>query len=829
MTGGTLGTGMRMDAASLLLDDTAVRGGEREEHVLAVDFGTSTTRAVLVGADGRDRVVKDPMSGSWRWASAVFADESGLRFGAAAQAGQQVDPARYLREFKRLLGRRESVRLGGTAVSCTELVARLLAAVRDEATAMLPAGSRVTRAVVTVPAGYAPEGLQWTAMLQACERAGFEDTELLSEPVAAALGCRPPEHLPAGATALVYDLGGGTFDTALLRYDADPREHGRAALMPRVLGHASLDSCGGRDIDGALMRWLRSTCAQWLEPLLAEGDPAALGRVLALADFARKVKHRLSGVDAVEDRLFPESPVVQLSRERLVVLCQDLIARTVDCCRGLLHRHDVSPDDITHVLMTGGGSRMPAVRSAVEAALRRPLTRAEDPDLAVVLGARLWAAGQGGRRLPAHRPAPGTEALSWRIPGGSARLVRWLRAPGDAYGAGTTLARVRLTDGSLHDLTAAGPGRVLRRHAAPAQRVADGDWLVTSRRPPHVAELPAVPRPLADHEVQGPVLAVAWSPDGRRLHAAGDGWAHTFDASAWKPSGAFPEAGQGRFLAVDGSGLRIAFVTRDGEAAVAAVDGLTAAAALGIGPVPGPMAFGPAGGVLAVARHDAAVDLRAVGTTGTTDAVRVLRVPADDVTDGAPRQAARIRDLAFDPTGRRITAVSRVRRAEGRVTTWRVGDGEVLADLRLDTPVERVAYGSDGRLAASGPGGGPRSRLGPEAVVWLWETDEAGVLHPVSAPDATPAFLARRSHGYAPAVAFGPDGLLLAEGGQDGSVRLWDAECRREVRTYTADGVVRTLAFSPDGHVLAVGTDQGLTTWALGAVPDPQPPKNDCR
>lgn len=813
MTAGVGRTGtLPARLVSLLADDPPAGTGEREENILAVDFGTSTTRAVLVAADGRDRVVKDPVSGSWRWASAVFADDGSLRVGAAAQSGRHLDPSRYLREFKRLLGAAEPVRLGGLTVSCTDLVARLLAAVRDEALALLPADARLARAVVTVPAGYAPEGIQWSAMLQACERAGFEDTELLPEPVAAALGSPPPDRPQAGATVLVYDLGGGTFDTALLRYD------GERAEPPRVLGHDGLDACGGRDIDGALTRWLRATCARWLEPLLADTEEAAPARVLALTDFARTVKHQLSGVDLVQDRLFPDSPPVAVTRECLAGLSEPLIARTVECCRALLHRCGVAPDDVTHVLMTGGGSRMPAVHSAVHTAWRRRPARAEDPDLAVVLGARLWATRQPVRPLTARRPHPGTEPLSWHIPGGSARLERWLRAPGDAYDRGTALARVRLPDGSLHDLTAAAPGRLLRRHVAPAQRVADGDWLVTSRRPPRAGELPAPPPTLAEPAVPGPVTAVAWSPDARRLHAAGDGWLHTVDTSSWTVSAPYPQAGRGRFLGVDTRGAHLVVLTRLGEPAVVGADAPTPARGLGgvprPAPAPGPLACGPRG-LLAVARDDAAVHLCRLGTDGAAGETLTVRVPAD----GGADPSARIRGLAFDADGRRLTAVSRLGRTRGRITVWRVDDGEPLMDLRLDTPVERVASGG-GLFAVTGPGSSATSPFGPEAALWLGEFDAAGGSRPAAVPEPAPSVLARRGHGYAPAVAFGPDGLLLAEGGQDTTVRLWDVRRRSEVLARTADGVVRALAFAPDGRALAVGTDRGLTVWALDTAPD---------
>ncbi|MDT3397742.1 Hsp70 family protein, partial [Streptomyces sp. B1866] len=381
----------------MLINDSRERLPRRAGHVLAVDFGTSTTCAVLVRADGRDRLVKDPLSGSWRWPSAVFLDGDRLLFGAAAHARRQRDPARYLREFKRLLGAEEPVRLGPAAFSCTALVARLLAELRRTAEAALPAGERVTRAVATVPAGYQPDDPRWTAMLDACADAGFADVELLPEPVAAALGAdaAPPPGTPA--TVLVYDFGGGTFDAALLRYGGGPGPGGG----PEVLGHAALDTCGGRDIDGALTRWLRETRGAWLDPLLAAPDGAGLGHTLALGDFARRLKHQLSGVTEVEDRFLPGLPAVRVTREDLERLAGDALARTVDCCRDLLRRCGVGPGEVGRVLMAGGSCRMPAVRAALAGLLRRPVTPLDDPDLAVALGAARWAADAAARGLPA--------------------------------------------------------------------------------------------------------------------------------------------------------------------------------------------------------------------------------------------------------------------------------------------------------------------------------------------------------------------------------------------------------------------------------------------
>ncbi|MEV6975889.1 Hsp70 family protein [Kitasatospora sp. NPDC093806] len=439
------------------------------EPVLVVDFGTSSSAAAVV-LDRGERLVKEPSSGLLSWPSAVSVDPDGrLLVGSAAEHRKRAEPSGYRAEFKRDLGERAPVPLGGRQYAVADLVAAVLAEFRAQGQVMI--GRGIDRLVVTVPASYGPVDPRREAMLTAGAAAGFRSVELLAEPVAAAHATVAGEPFAAGETVLVYDFGGGTFDTALVRIGADGAAH-------TVLGHAALDDCGGRDIDALLAGRIRERGRDWLEPLLGAGGAGALRAQLELGDFVRRIKHQLTESTQVEDYLTPLGPASRVARDELDVLIGPLLDRTVICCRQLLADCGVRARAVDSVLLVGGTTRIPAVRALLADRLSRPLRLVEDPDLAVVHGAAAWAARSADRRLsplalPAHnRP------LAWGFPAPTAELADWAVPPAVAYPAGATLGSLRLPDGSLWELTADEPGTVVRQLAAPGTAVGPGEWLL---------------------------------------------------------------------------------------------------------------------------------------------------------------------------------------------------------------------------------------------------------------------------------------------------------------------------------------------------------------
>jgi molecular chaperone DnaK (HSP70) len=157
------------------------------------------------------------------------------------------------------------------------------------------------------------------------------------------------------------------------------------------------------------------------------------------------------------------------------------VEQTLACCRDLLTRLAVDPRTIGWVLPVGSQSRTLGLNGAIERALGISVRLVEDPELAVLRGAVQWLQESGPRVIAGQAIAERIVPLSFTIPGGSARMLRWFVSPDQAYREGATLARVRLTSGAIWDLTARSRGTLDRVLVADGAPVRSGEWLGLSR------------------------------------------------------------------------------------------------------------------------------------------------------------------------------------------------------------------------------------------------------------------------------------------------------------------------------------------------------------
>ncbi len=349
---------------------------------LGIDLGTTFT-AAAVEQGGRAEVVQLGDHAP-QIPSAVFVrEDGGLLVGEAAVRKGAVQPDRLEREFKRRLGDRVPYVLGGQEFSAQQLTASLLRTVVDEVAGRY--GGPPERLALTHPANWGAH--RRAVLLEAVRLAGVGEVTMLSEPAAAAVHFASTELAEVGDAIAVYDLGGGTFDAAVLR--KQPAEF-------ELLGTPDgVEQLGGVDFDDRIFRYvLRSLdgAATDLDP----DEPAVVAALVRLRRECTDAKEALSKDSETSVPVaLPGSPPssVHLSRVEFEDMIRPDVEQTVRCMRRALQSASLAPEDVRTVVLVGGSARIPLVAETLGHEFGRPVAVSTQPKLAVALGAALLAGG----------------------------------------------------------------------------------------------------------------------------------------------------------------------------------------------------------------------------------------------------------------------------------------------------------------------------------------------------------------------------------------------------------------------------------------------------
>jgi len=353
-------------------------GEPSDEVVLSVDIGTTNTAAAILVEGERQLLSFDGRSSMP--STVLVRDDGELVVGVAAESRAATAPDRVERCPKRRIGDPVML-LGDRAVAPAEALSAILGAV-----AVVAAGSvgsaRIDRLVLTHPARWGVARLN--LLREAARESGLPSPVLVSEPVAAAA------HLADDLTAegdllAVYDLGGGTFDTAIVR---------RTAAGFEVAGPPGGDELmGGETFDDVLVLDVRRRLPPELsEPLERSGEAAWNRARHQLRSNVRAAKEALSGSSLY--RWYEAPPIdceLQLSQGEVETLLRSPIESTVDDLRSTIQRSGLRLSDMRTVVMAGGGARVPLVGRLLAEAVGAPPATWGDPKAAVCLGALLIA------------------------------------------------------------------------------------------------------------------------------------------------------------------------------------------------------------------------------------------------------------------------------------------------------------------------------------------------------------------------------------------------------------------------------------------------------
>jgi molecular chaperone DnaK len=356
---------------------------------IGIDLGTSNS--AIARFDGEELRIFKNKEQMETTPSVVRIDASGrMLVGKKAYDSRLSNPNNVKYEFKRIMGQSDKVAFAGVerGYSPEELSAEVLKALLDDGRRL--SGEPITSAVITVPAAFGQ--LQCEATARAATLAGLRKVVLLQEPIAAAVAYGVKDGAEKAGHRLVYDLGGGTFDCAII-------SNSGGELV--VVEHAGDNQCGGKDMDLAIVAklLLPALAARYHLPDTFKEQGMLLQQALLKA--AEEVKIELSssteaiaaifevGEDADGEEIALE---VSLRREEVDALVLSQIKKTIDLCSQALSRAGLTPSDISAVLLVGGPTMMNIVRETLAAELGIALDYSIDPMTVVARGAAVYAA-----------------------------------------------------------------------------------------------------------------------------------------------------------------------------------------------------------------------------------------------------------------------------------------------------------------------------------------------------------------------------------------------------------------------------------------------------
>jgi actin-like ATPase involved in cell morphogenesis len=347
---------------------------------VGIDFGTTFT-AAAVHRDGEQAVELVPLGdGRTATASVVYvAPDGALVMGDAAVRRAVTDPDRVVREVKRRVGDQTPVLVAGEPVDAHTLAACFIRWVVERVTER--EGAAPDALALTHPASWGRH--KRTVLTEALAAQGIGPVRLVPEPAAAAFAYAAARDLPPGAAVGVYDLGGGTFDAAIVRR----LDGGGFALAGSPEG---IEALGGVDFDEAVFAHVRAAVGtQWTE--LDFDDPLVRTAAAALRRGCTEAKEALSAdTEVTIPVLLPGlSTRVRMVRTELEQLVAPAIAETVEAMRRVCASAGLEAGELSAVLLAGGSSRIPLVAQQVSAALDRPVTVDADPKSVVASGAAL--------------------------------------------------------------------------------------------------------------------------------------------------------------------------------------------------------------------------------------------------------------------------------------------------------------------------------------------------------------------------------------------------------------------------------------------------------
>ncbi|WNG61756.1 Hsp70 family protein [Archangium gephyra] len=388
------------------------------DPVIGIDLGT-TNSAVASVEEGRPRIVPSRSGGRLTPSVVGLTPKLAERVvGTKAQELAKEHPDCVVWATKRFIGRRFTpelvqqakavvpyqlaggntgdvrVKMAGRTVPVTQVSAMILGELKLDAEAFF--GRGVSKCVITVPANF--DDSQRQATREAATIAGLDAIRLINEPTAAALAYGLSRGFQGHA--LVFDLGGGTFDVTVLEITDGVYEVKATGGDPAL---------GGEDFDLKIVEWLLAQVDDNHRELVHR-DVVSMHKLKVAAEQAKRelteYEDTLISLDGLGDHTQPARKLTgletALTRQFFEQLCEPLSKRCLAVCESVMKEAGMDPHSVDTVLLVGGMTRVPLIRRLVTDFFGKSPSTEVNPDEAVALGAAIHAdelARQSGAAL----------------------------------------------------------------------------------------------------------------------------------------------------------------------------------------------------------------------------------------------------------------------------------------------------------------------------------------------------------------------------------------------------------------------------------------------
>ncbi len=356
---------------------------------IGIDFGTNTSLVAYVH-EGQPAAVRNPDNHRWLTPSVLHLNTQGQWIaGDEARSYLISQPERTVYAFKQLVGKSRvaaafsfdvqasgndipQLIIDGKAYTLETILALFFGHLRLQTETYLQ--SEISAAVVGVPGYFGSE--ERGTYAAAAALAGFEDLQWIEEPVAACMGSKVAEGIHQPIYALTFDLGGGTFDAAVVEcLESDSK----------ILGMAGHKFLGSAHLDRLIIQHWEETGQ--LAPGSSTDDPSTSSLIRLMAESAKKTLSRKPDFYAESGGL-----AFSLTKDELEEISMPFMGQTLKICDQALATAGLAPNRLNEIVLIGGTTRSPLLVETLERHFQLSIRRTYDPEAVVAFGAAMRAA-----------------------------------------------------------------------------------------------------------------------------------------------------------------------------------------------------------------------------------------------------------------------------------------------------------------------------------------------------------------------------------------------------------------------------------------------------